>query len=57
VGFHPALGHTIAEEVIAADFRSMLLPQFRRAYCNQWADETAGGWKVIPEAVWRAAQL
>lgn len=56
--FMPALGRTITEETVAADLGSMLLPQFRRAYCNQWGDEVdAGGWAVISEDVWKAAQL
>ena len=35
-GFHPALGHTIEQATIQADFASMPLSEFRRGYCNQW---------------------
>lgn len=37
----PALGHTISEEAIAADFTSMELVEFQRAYLNQWPDRGA----------------
>jgi hypothetical protein len=35
----------------------MKLSEWRRAYANQWPDETDEGWKVIPRDVWQAAQL
>ena len=57
-GFMPALGITIEEKTIAADLRTMPLPQWRRAYGNQWADETdAAGWTVISRDAWMAARL
>jgi len=37
----PALGHTINEATIAAEFLSMPEDEFRRAYLNQWVDERA----------------
>jgi len=49
----PALGHTITEEAIAADFASMKLIEFQRAYLNQWPDRNVAD-PVIPDAVWRA---
>lgn len=49
----PALGHTISVEAIRADFESMKLPEFRRAYLNQWPDTTPDQWLVIAEEQWR----
>lgn len=37
----PALGHTITEDAIAADYASMELVEFQRAYLNQWPDRNA----------------
>jgi hypothetical protein len=48
----PALGHTVREEAIAADFTSMDLREFRRAYLNQWAEEVPQEWLVIPQPLW-----
>lgn len=48
----PALGHTVTEDAIAADFATMKLVEFQRAYLNQWPDLSAIE-PVIPEAVWR----
>ena len=49
----PALGHTIAEESIRADFESMRLSEFRRAYLNQRQNRKAvEPWQVIAEDVW-----
>jgi phage terminase large subunit-like protein len=56
-GFMPALGRTISVETVAADLASMRLGQWRRAYANQWPDESDEGWAVIPADVWQAAQL
>jgi len=57
-GFHPALGFTVEEATIAADLASMPLPEWRRAYANQWLSDTdAAGWAVISRAAWRAAQI
>jgi phage terminase large subunit-like protein len=53
----PALGHTVEEATIAADLRVMHPREFRRAYGNQWPDESDQGWAVIPRDVWMAAQL
>lgn len=47
----PALGHTISEDAIAADFASMDVNEFRRAYLNQWVDHKAVE-PVIPPGVW-----
>ena len=51
----PALGHTVEEATIAADSRVMHPGEFRRAYGNQWPDESDQGWSVIPRDVWMAA--
>lgn len=48
----PALGHTIGEDAVRADFESMLLPEFRRAYLNQWVAGKAEA--PIPLALWEA---
>jgi phage terminase large subunit-like protein len=57
-GFMPAMGITVEEKTIAADLRTMPLPQWRRAYGNQWLDKTdAAGWTVISRDAWMAAQL
>jgi phage terminase large subunit-like protein len=55
--FMPALDRTISRETVAADLASMKLSEWRRAYANQWPDETDEGWQVIPRDVWQAAQL
>ncbi|MEU4578942.1 terminase family protein [Nonomuraea sp. NPDC023979] len=49
----PALGHTIGVHAIRADFESMKLAEYRRAYLNQWPDTTPDQWLVIPEDKWR----
>lgn len=49
----PALGHTITEDAIAADFKSMQLIEFQRAYLNQWPDRSAVD-PVISRAAWEA---
>lgn len=48
----PALGITVPESAIRADFESMDLGEFRRAYLNQWQDEFPDPWLVIDEADW-----
>ena len=55
--FMPALGHTIDAETVAADLAVMSPSEWRRAYANQWPDESAEGWKVIQEDVWAASAL
>ena len=47
----PALGHTISEDAIASDFKSMQLVEFQRAYLNQWPDRSAVD-PVIPGGSW-----
>jgi phage terminase large subunit-like protein len=50
LGCMPALGHTIGVEAIRADFESMRLVEFRRAYLNQRQDRHAiEPWQVVPE--------
>lgn len=51
-GCMPALGHTVTEAAIQADYLSMKLPEFRRAYLNQWPDAAPDLWLVIPEETW-----
>jgi phage terminase large subunit-like protein len=56
--FMPALGITVDERAVNADLRTMPLAQWRRAYANQWADETdQAGWSVISRDAWMAARL
>lgn len=54
----PALGHTISEVAIRAEYESMVaegkLAEFRRAYLNQWLDDVAAGWDVIGKDAWTA---
>jgi phage terminase large subunit-like protein len=47
----PALGHTIDESAIEADLASMPLPDFQRAYLNQWRAPASD--PVIPLERWR----
>jgi phage terminase large subunit-like protein len=56
-GFMPALGHTISTDTVAKDLAAMPLPEWRRAYANQWPDESLEGWKVIGRDVWAASRL
>lgn len=59
-GCMPALGHMradgtgISEATIRAEFESMELPDFRRAYLNQWLDAFPDEWLVISAADWDA---
>jgi phage terminase large subunit-like protein len=55
--FMPALNHTITQETVAKDLAAMPLPEWRRAYANQWPDESLEGWKVIPRDTWEASRL
>jgi phage terminase large subunit-like protein len=50
----PALGRTVTEETVAADFELMDLPEFRRAYLCQWPEVAKPGWLVISEGAWDA---
>lgn len=50
----PALGYTIPESAIRADFEAMELADFMPEYLSWWDDE-AGGWKVIGEGEWELA--
>jgi hypothetical protein len=49
----PALGHTITEARIAAEFERLELADFCRAYLNWWPGEIPADWLVITEADWR----
>ena len=46
----PALGRTVTEEAVRADFESMELSEFRRAYLNQWTTTSVD--PVIPMVTW-----
>jgi hypothetical protein len=49
----PAVGHTIERDAIRADFASMDLVEFQRAYLNQWPDRNPVE-QVIPDEAWSA---
>jgi hypothetical protein len=53
-GCMPALGHTVREETIAAEFERLDLADFCRAYLNWWPGEIPADWQVIAEADWLA---
>jgi hypothetical protein len=48
----PALGHTVREDTIAAEFERLDLADFCRAYLNWWPGEIPADWQVISEADW-----
>lgn len=57
----PARGHTVAEAAVRAELDSMVeehgpdgLRLFRRAYLNQWVDDFADSWRVIPRTTWES---
>jgi hypothetical protein len=52
----PALGRLIDVRTVRADLLSMALPEFRRAYLNEWPEQTLEGWRIIPQDVWEAAR-
>ena len=55
---HPAIGHTVDEATIAADYATLPPAKFARSYLNQWgADLGDAGWNVIGQDVWKAALL
>jgi phage terminase large subunit-like protein len=49
-GCMPALGITVTEATVAADFETMELSEFRRAYLCQWPEVANPGWKLFSEA-------
>jgi phage terminase large subunit-like protein len=51
----PALGVTVSEQVVAADFETMELAEFRRACLCQWPEVANPGWKLFSEDDWREA--
>jgi hypothetical protein len=50
----PALGHTVTEARIAAEYERLSLDDFCRAYLNWWPGAIPNDWQVIAEAPWRA---
>lgn len=50
----PALDIKTQLSTVRADFELMALPEFRRAYLNQWPEVALTGWAVIPKAAWDA---
>jgi hypothetical protein len=52
--YMPALGHTIPEAAVQAEFEDMDLGEYRRAYMNQWGDEAPDDWLVISQQQWDA---
>jgi Terminase large subunit, T4likevirus-type, N-terminal len=61
-GCMPALGHVradgtgVTEETVQAEFDSMELADFRRAYLNQWLDAFPEEWLVITAGDWAAGR-
>jgi phage terminase large subunit-like protein len=53
----PALGLTVSEETVKADFDLMDLAEFRRAYGCQWPEIAKPGWAVIGEDAWGACTV
>jgi hypothetical protein len=53
-GCMPALGVTVSEETVRADFATMDLAEFRRAYLCQWPDVAKPGWEVISRQAWES---
>ncbi len=53
-GCMPALGITVSEETVRADFATMPLAEFRRAYLCQWPEVAKPGWDVISQQAWAA---
>lgn len=49
----PALGHTVTEDAVRADFQSMDIGEFCRAYGNLWVPARFGD-QVIPADDWAA---
>src|SRR5258708_322144 len=54
-GCMPALGITVSEETVRADFATMPLAEFRRAYLCQWPEVAKPGWDVISQQAWAAS--
>jgi hypothetical protein len=55
-GCMPALGHTITEAAIAAEFEAMELHDFSRAYLNLWVPKFSADEQALDMAAWKAAQ-
>jgi phage terminase large subunit-like protein len=53
-GCLPALGHSMPEKAIAADFTAMERADFCAEYLGMWEDESAALWQVFSEHEWRA---
>lgn len=49
----PALGHTISERVIAADYAAMDLVDFCAEYLGWWPKDNIPKWTTIREKIWR----
>jgi phage terminase large subunit-like protein len=53
----PALGRLADVDTVRQDLASMGVKEFRRAYLNQWPDETEQGWRVLPRELWQELQV
>lgn len=51
----PALGRTIPESAIRADFEGMQLADFTAEYLSRLPDDASSGWVHISQAVWELA--
>jgi hypothetical protein len=52
----PALGRLIDVDTVRADMANMGVPEFKRAYLNQWPDPTGEGWPIFDQDKWAAAR-
>lgn len=48
----PALGFTVTEDAVRAELDSMEMPDFRRAYLNQWPSAGLDRWEVVDREAW-----
>ena len=52
----PALGATVSQDAVRADFEVLPRPEFIRGYLNRTTDGLDAGWRVVPADVWGAAK-
>ena len=52
----PALGATVSQDAVRADFEVLPRPEFIRGYLHRTTDGLDAGWRVVPADVWGAAK-
>jgi len=55
-GCMPALGRLVTLRTVRTDLGNMGIPEFRRAYLNQWPDAASEGWRVFDRDAWEQAR-